>query len=388
MKAHRALTILILATAFLSACGSQTFSAVESQQNSDSPGGVTIPPKVDILVAIDNSGSMSGYRDTVLSQLRSFMNTLQSTNWDYRLAMIPLVSVDPVTHAAVAPPQISQVAASKYDRNWGSEWIPSSPLDQGAGSLPAGIFRKPTDFNAFYEAGSSTKSDEMGLKTIALSLQDQTTKDRFLRQEALLVVIVLSNGDDASEAPIVSGGFNYGPPKTVKAELINNISAAKPTGMLRLYAAVNTSGASCLNATDVGYRYTNAASQLGGAGFNLCNSGALALSGVVSNLQYALQSIRVNFLTDYLFLPEEPQLATVKVYKRDANGNERLLSASEWEYKGKLFNQDAVYYQEANSLNPIQSGSGYAFHLLGNGVLHGNETARITYLPIGVNPTP
>ena len=52
--------------AALSSCGKQTFDVVQSQQNSDAPGSVSIAPKVDILVAVDDTGSTAGLQAELL----------------------------------------------------------------------------------------------------------------------------------------------------------------------------------------------------------------------------------------------------------------------------------------------------------------------------------
>ena len=100
----------------LSSCGSQSFDVVQSQQDSGSAGGTSIAPKVDILLAVDNTGSTLEVQNTLNASIRTFLTQLNSQNWDFRVAAVPLTG-------AVS---ISRISASKYDAN-SANWVSPYP---------------------------------------------------------------------------------------------------------------------------------------------------------------------------------------------------------------------------------------------------------------------
>src|SRR5689334_13990319 len=101
----------------LSACGKTEFNTLNTTQNLNGPGNFIIPPKVDILMVEDDTGSMHEAYSKIASETREFLNYLDRSEWNYHFAAMPLTRYR----------AIRQSVGSIYDSNRGSSWKPSYP---------------------------------------------------------------------------------------------------------------------------------------------------------------------------------------------------------------------------------------------------------------------
>lgn len=384
---HQLLVTLVLGLA-LTGCGSQTFDVVQSEAQSEAPGSTLSPAKVDIVLAVDDSGSTAEIRAQLNASLQGFLTGLQSQNWDYRVTEMRLVS---------GSTSISQIAASKYDPMWGAEWLAPYP-GATASTVPSvgSLFRKPNQFSI--PNWSPSSGEEKGLANIRDFLSSSAAQNSFLRPDAMLAIIVFSNGQDTSE----QGTCVYGTPSncvlwqfpsTVSASLISSIRNVKGAALapsVKLYSVVSPGNYSsgCLGAgAYAGTRYTNAASQLGGRDFNLCYGN---FSATLSEMATHLQSQQLSFVRDHVFLAQQPNPASIRVFKT-VNGIKSEIPANMWEYRGYVSNQPVTigYVGSSGQIVSMQADyrSGYAIKLFGSAVLVGNQTATIEYLPAGVQPS-
>lgn len=360
----------------LSACGKQSFKAATSQSSTDSPGSYSIPAKIDLLVGVDNTGS--ALNQNIKAPLQGFMNNLQNQNWDFRVAGVPLSGYQ----------QISQIAVSKYDANWGSSYTPPYPGAPAIGVLST-LFKTPQNFN--FAPPQTTDGNEPGLRTISDTLSRAFTKSYFLRDDAALVVVVISTGEDTSD-----GAPAYGtPPPTISSSILNGIRYAKGNqyaNAVKLYSFVNTaltsnggSGytTSCLG-TGIswsGNRYMNAAQATGGKSYNICKS---SIASLFSQLNDELMSNRESYISEYVFIEKEPNISTVVMKKVKRDGSQVVIpqsngSSDGWIYLGYQQNKPTISY-------PIPMGhrNGYVFQLIGSAQLSGPEKANITFIPKGI----
>ncbi len=112
------LVAVVSAALALSSCGKQSFGVVQSQQDSGAPGGSSIAPKVDLLLAVDNTGSTYSVQPALNAAIRGFLTQLNAQGWDFRVTAIPLTGA----------PVISTISASKFDGN-SANWVPPYPGD-------------------------------------------------------------------------------------------------------------------------------------------------------------------------------------------------------------------------------------------------------------------
>lgn len=371
----------IVATLALTGCGSQTFDVVQSSAQTDAPGGIVVPSKVDIVLAVDDSGSTAEIRSRLNGALYGFMSHLQSQKWDYRVTEIPLVRSGAV---------ISQVAASQYDANWGAQWISPYPGAPQVSTIPNGLFKRPQDFSI--PSWQPTSGVEKGLQNIGQALATAPLKmanganlQSFIRPDALLVVIVFSNGEDTSDG--LSPYYPYAPVSTVSPSLLNSIRNAKGASLshtVRLYSVVSpTSRSNCLGSSAAaGNRYIQAANALYGKAYDICGGN---FSSVLADLSGDLAGQRLEFTTRFLFLAQEPQPATIVVTKKFADGSTQVLPQSNGATSGWIYRGYKQNYPAVTDPVPMNYRTGYVIELVGDAMLHGQETATIDYLPAGVN---
>jgi len=240
------LTLLLAASSLIfQACGSTNYSSVNTVTQSQAAGTFAIPPKVDVVVVEDDTGSMFEPYTTISSQLQSFVTSLDAQNWNYHFTTVPL------TNAFYN----LQATASKQDINWGSYWTPpfaGDPMsDSAQESLNSSIFSTLTSysglnfptFNGFInqsQINNSLNGYEPGFINLISSFQNQIRQEsgsptNFLRSDALLAVIFVGNGNDTSyvnycyrsdgvEAPceqVINTACN---PNLTPSEVYNDIS--------------------------------------------------------------------------------------------------------------------------------------------------------------------
>ena len=94
--------LLAVATVF-TGCGKQEFKKLEFQSSASSKSGRKVPPKVDIVIVADNSGSMNTALTNVETQFSGFVSGIQSKFWDYRIAKTLMINPTPITRVLVNP---------------------------------------------------------------------------------------------------------------------------------------------------------------------------------------------------------------------------------------------------------------------------------------------
>lgn len=251
---------------------------------------VAPPAKVDVLFVIDDSGSMANEQLALKQQLPGLVDIASSWGQDYHLAV---TTTD---------------ADNQQGLFWGSTvWVgPEGDLDAFANNLLVG-------------AGGSAY--ERGLEAALLALSGPNVEDTglacvdtplacdadhwclegycrgpnwgFLREDAELVVIVVSDEDDDSEAPVE----HY-------VSLFSNLKPLSSPHGVKLNAIVPLPG--CQGADEIGARYIEAAALLGGQTRDYCD------------LQFTKQLQEIGAHTfgppDRLYptLPPEPSTLTVR----------------------------------------------------------------------------
>ncbi len=365
------------------ACGKTKFNPTSSDIQATGPGSYTIPAKVDIILAEDDTGSISEAYDQISAQIPGFVASLEQSGWDYHFVNIPLTTDRPIT----------QALASHYDSNWGSQWTPAYPGQSAtaSGMLPASIFRRPESFSAMISRGdvdytNSKNATEWGFDNIETAISVEAKAAKVLRSDAMLVIMVISTGQDTSGVTLCarsdsdSTGQVMVPCAGSDAASFNSyytyFKGLRPSGRVKFYAAVANGEKNCLgNAqTFAGTRYQQMAYNLSGQFYNICQQN---VSTVFSSLVNDLAATRISLRTRYLFINKQPQLGSIKVYK-----NGQLLpesSTNGWTYAGYVNNVYAIDYPTSMNLS-----TGYAIELHGTAKLVGDDSGSVTFDPYGV----
>jgi len=389
----------------LSGCGKQEFTVGSSEVAQTAPGHFQVPAKVDILLAVDNTGSMYEAYDTFKNQMPQFVQDLESKGWDYHLATIPLVSLPGQTtnpqNPVVRP--INQVLTAKYDGNWAplggwsAPFPGATPTSPGL-SIPASFFRTPYNYTHFIsnsDINVQQGTSEAGLEMIRKSLiHSSAASSGFLRNDALLVVILASTGNDTSGASICQvsgqppqwcwGSLPSGAPDTYGAANLDwyrqQLQAVKALpNQIQLYTAVSPYNySSCLGtAARAGTRYVNFAGMMGGQSYDIC---AQSISSALNSMASSLQSQRLSYRQRFLVLSHQPDTSTIRVIKHpggDPNVSVEIPQSSVdgWTYAGYT-SQYLIDYPV-----PLNWTTGYMVELHGGARLTGTDTAEVLFSP-------
>lgn len=384
---------MLLATLALSACGPQAFVPDTVVSNQSAAGGMNLPPKVDIVLGISQGGTMQNIYSGLSPELVQFTNNLQKQGWDYRFVAIPLSESRP----GASHPISAGVTPSIYHTNFSqAQWLPPYPGAQYLDNLsnPNPLFLlSPSLFSSAFVIPSMDYSTnngrETGLKNQADFLNRSDVRNNFLRSDALLAVITISNGRDTSDGWQYAG---WGPPenqvpKAVNVtNYVNQMKAAKTNpSMAKYYALVAHGQNNCRGPYQSwsGIDYDKAAQQMGGVGLysspnytsptDICTHSTSAALAEVSN---HLDKVQLDFQKKYLVIGTEPNVGTIKVFK---NGILLAQNASNgWTYEG--------YKTNVNTIDlpvPMAAATGYFIELHGSAKLFGKDTARVEYMNAG-----
>lgn len=353
-----------------SGCGQQAFNITPTAQTSQAAGSYTIPAKVDIILAQDDTGSIIPIQSEIQNEIPNFLSQLQNKNWDYRFTLMPLTAIANLTSTQKA---ITQIAPSRYDGNWGSLWTSPFPgADPTIGRVDADLFRTlgPVSglsapfFNFSVSATTASASIEPAFQAISTRLKHSQAQSKFIRSDALLAVIVVSNGEDTSglKTCVRSDGAGYLctsacydahiATKTThecpNAEMdvgnlaeqklsLTSIKPSSPNGV-KVFSIVSGSYTSnCRGkAAFAGSRYAWMSKETGGQAYDVCASNSIssALTGIAQNLQAIQLSKRQSYI---VIENQQPEENSIRVFKLTNDGREIELAQNAtngWVYEG------------------------------------------------------
>lgn len=323
-------TLALLALcALIAGCNQQQFGlASESQEFGQK---VTYNTQVDVLWVIDTSSSMDTQQNLLAPQMGLFVDAMSKTGLDYHMAVTTMdMSSSGAKGKFVAAngtplvltsqtPNLKQVLSQRVQLG-GS----GSPVERGLEAMKAAL-SSPLASSSGYNAG-------------------------FLRKDALLVVIFLSNEDDQS-ASLDYGAFldSVRPPLALTGErswLVHFM------GVTDSDSSCKTSAWSQAGYSEVGTKYIQLAEESGGVSEAICDAD---LKRALTNVKARVLEVMTEYRLDRL-----PNLTTLQVY-----------------VNGALVPQDAVngwtYYSSNNSIR---------FH--GTAVPPVDSSIRISYDPTGI----
>jgi len=411
---ERRLVLLVITTISLlvySGCANKTaFNPTSTTEAQKAPGNFTIPPKVDLLLVEDDTGSSYEPFKAVNAGIGDFLATLQSQGWDYHFATIPLTTNRP----------LQQVAGSIYDGNH-SSWIPPFPAATRSdpGTINSSFFRMFDTYTGLLNQSDITNANgsaEPGFKTIKTLFTSGLGDSNFLRPDAFTVVFVVGNGNDTSDINHCQRSDGIWVPCEAEGKPVCVPTATDPTGgkndcsssatslefyksfftglksNFKFYSAVaNQISAQCLGGTSrIGYRYQQMSVALGGKSYDICST---PINSVLMDLANSLTVQRIAIKSRYLFVPQDPNPATIKV-TRYANGNPAQGSVipqdatNGWTYEGMVTDVSARYIITPNGQEvSMGNASGYGIKLHGTAELSGNDTADVEYKLAGATPS-
>ncbi|MCS6838153.1 MAG: VWA domain-containing protein [Bdellovibrionaceae bacterium] len=257
-------------------CSQQVFDVIPQNQLFEAKASYN--NKVDILFMIDNSSSMLQHQDRLAREIEPLIKFLNSTDLDYRLAAVS------------------------------SDWRPNG---RGSGGKLLGspsFLTKSTQglvdlLKSRILLGESGTDIESGLESVQRALQTEAGRS-FLREDALLAIIVLADEDDYSPGHI----NDY---RSFLDQIKQKVPGYSRGWVLNFLGIIQLDG-NCRtmnNIVEVGARYMELARLSGGIQASICET---SLSRSVANIQTRI----VQILSEYP-LRYPPDLSTVKVYIND-----------------------------------------------------------------------
>lgn len=387
-----ALTAALAAAVLFSGCGPEAFKRGTLLSGQEAPGEFVVPAKVDIVLLEDDTGSFYEAHDEVARQIPRFLETLENSGWDYHFATVPLTSERTIT----------EVLVSKHDTNyvplgqWVAPFPGADPYNPNLGVQP-GVFRTPGDYGGFISYAELSNDDnawEPGLDTLVNVMNESNTyTSGFVRPDAMLVVITLSNGEDSSGGvqTIRSDGFVDYRDKTPLTYFENELVSIKGGDLqkVKFYSAVApytsalSGGTKCLGANArAGNRYIQMAASLGGRTYDICT---LPVEAVLAGMSRHLQEQRLEFESSHILIEEEPDFnEDVRVYVH-RGGTDRVEiphvsvdPANGWEYIGWQTDLPLIDFPV-----PMNETTGYFIRLHGNSVLRGLDKPEVQYKAVG-----
>lgn len=416
------LGILLTLIVSLTSCGKQAFNVGTTTQAVSAPGAFSTPPKVDILMVVDDTGSMHQAYPAIRDQFPGFLTGLESAGFDFHATVIPMTTFA----------KISQAAGSSYDIS-SPTFKPSYPGDTGTGSgmLSSSVYRTSTSYNAYpsqSDMNTSANGKEPAFQNIAAMLNNGFTGTGFFRPNVISVLVIASNGNDTSDVnycfrspdnvlvpceeagkaacvptasdPIKGGNTECGSKQTSLNYYKSLFTTALPN--LKVYSVVPTRVVSnCLGgraATRIGDRYQSLASALGGKTIDICSAGgtsaspssmiSVVLSDMTTYLKAQVEAYRLRYI-----MINENQVPSQVIRLIGGDPNNRVVLSSDptqplyWSYVGTV---NQVNTQEITGptgtvvqLSPA-SGNAIQFHTNGSGLLPSStDTFEVVQAPPG-----
>lgn len=286
------------------ACSNQNFSL--PQQSNTYQQAPQFNNKVDILFMSDDSSNMSKYQQSLSGQMSSMISTLNSLGMDYHLA----------------------VTSSSLGTGYTGGRLVGSPkyLTNASGNIAAALTSKLL-------VGQAGSDLEQGLGSVKMALSTPSEFTGFLRDDALLVVIALSNEDDYSAGSVQS-----------YVDFFNSIKRPFPSGARSWvfnFLGITTLSSSCTTSSggvteyiEVGSRYIGLVDASDGIKESICQAN---WSSVVTNVRVRISQL----LTDF-YLNRKPVLTSIVVKKNGAVVAKDPVNG--WTYEEKIESGVTKYF--------------------------------------------
>jgi len=286
------------------ACSNQNFSL--PKQNNNFQQTPQFNNKVDILFMADDSTNMLKYQQSLSAQMNSMIATLNALGMDYHIA---------VTSSSVG----SGFTGGKF---MGSPKYLTKGTPNVAGVLTTRL-----------QTGQAGSNLEKGLESIKVALSNPSESAGFIRDDALLAVIALSNEDDYSAGSVQSyvdffNSIKHPFPSGVRSWVFNFL------GITVLSSNCTTQDNGVTEYVEVGSRYIGLVDYTEGVKESICKAD---WSNVVTNVK-----VRINQLMTDFYLNRRPKVSTIVVTN---NGRAVVNNATNgWTYEERTDDSGTVRY--------------------------------------------
>ncbi len=267
-----------LAMSGLAGCGAQTFAVEEESKNFGQQ--VTYNSEVDVLWVVDTSSSMAKHQNLLANQLPLFIEGLNATGLDYQIG----VTTMDMSGSGARGELLAQAGTPKVLNK-------NTPNLIGllAGRIRAGESGSPVE-----------RGREAMMEALRLS-SPGAANEGFLRQDALLNVIFLTNEEDQS-----SNAIDY----VAALDFLKPLLPYGDRSWLAHFMGVTSTDSACKTAewgfASPGLRYMDLATANAGSKESICDA----------DFKRALTNVRsrvLEVLTDFP-LDRDPKVETIRVF--------------------------------------------------------------------------
>ncbi|MFN7132807.1 MAG: hypothetical protein ACK4N5_12050, partial [Myxococcales bacterium] len=210
-------------------------------------------PKMDVLLIVDDSGSMSPYQSSLSAAFPSFTSYADGQNIDYRIA---------VTTTSICPNY--PTCSGTYEQNFASGRF--VPLGTGTRVITPSTPNRAAVFDQNVKVGTNGHWDERLLRPFWLALQPPLVNGHnagFLRSDAQLSVVIVSDAEDADTVPV-----------TTYVDFLRNLKAGSPNGFTLhgIIPTQTTPPSGCYYDGGRAYRVEDAIRRTGGFTEEICTA--------------------------------------------------------------------------------------------------------------------
>ena len=289
----------------------------------------------------------------------------------------------------------SAVSVSHYDNNyyplgsWLAPFPGADPTRSDMGITPT-LFSQAFVFPNFHPA--ILDGHESGIKNEVGFLSRSDVQSQFLRPDATLAILTLSNYDDKSGGSWATTGWSTS--ETWTPGVDSSLSAFESTlsaikgsmSKIKYYSMVAHNTNTCwgvANNSRPRSRYEQIAHDFGTTPIDICSN---TLSQSLDQVSDDLRVVKMNYRRIYLIVGTRPNVSSIKVTKYVGGnaGNAQEIPqdpVNGWTYSCPTCSSTGygTVYTIDQPVNMDQE-SGYVISLHGSARLWGNDTANITYL--------
>jgi hypothetical protein len=235
------------------------------------------------------------------------------------------------------------------------------------------------DYGWINSIDSSIGNTDLGFQYIYSNMMQSSMQNGFLRSDAALAVIVLSNGEDVTGVSYKDRGdgvqvLDYN--SATSQNSFNSYRAAfqgfkASASLSKFYSVVAQSAYSnCWGgAAWQGKRYQDMSSALNSRSFNICGSG---LSNALADIRNHLSSLVTAIEFDAVVMNDKPLVSSIVVKKNGVTIPQG--TANGWTYIGYQANQPTSYSPAAGN-----NKTGYFLKLNGTARYKGSDQISVDY---------
>lgn len=336
--------------------------------------------KVDIVFFQDTSSGTIRALPKFTAQFNAFVQGL-SEKIDFRIVVLPLQGTDSIEGRTIISNECTGINGNCLNISEANTFVNAAA-------------------NTWYGIDASFGSDDQGFANIQANLtNNMASGTNFLRRDALLAVVVFSNGNDTTDVAYTvrdpAEGLkvvDQNATQTINSESdfvdfllgqgsYTNILKIGP-GLTQFISVVSPArypfGGCHGDQAFAGWRYSNVSNSqytVGNANFNLGTNYNICDNG----LENALGQIRTKveeqikaFVFDFVVLTDEPVEESIKVFK---NGQEVPKGgANGWSYEGYKADTPTASFPQ-----PAQHRTGYFIRMNGSSAYSGDDVIDVKY---------